>query len=324
MEGGKSVKGRTWIALTERFLMRLKNEHTRAQYQAALVKYQEHLKAYDENLDPLTGDFRMLRDAIEDWAFSSTSRVKASTVASWLTVVRGFYKYVIDEDLVEELVKNPARSIQVWDDDPPRRLIFPDAELADRFELCLRKDAESGILHQRRDWLMFRFLTEGGFRASELCRIKLEDVDFVTGKVFIPQAKGDKNRTTAILVETCEHLSEFVRDFRVRREDYIFMPHLQYAWRQKQRRLVKSGATPISVDALQKMLKQGAIRHGFSEQEVKLLRRPHGYRHLWAVRHVAAGTGQMFIMLMGGWKSVDMLKYYINHGSLEVQAVARQ
>ena len=52
-----------------------------------------------------------------------------------------------------------------------------------------------------------------------------------------------------------------------------------------------------------------------------LVRKPHGFRHLWAVKQVAAGTPHILIMLMGGWEDVRMLKYYINHASFEIKAV---
>ena len=73
--------------------------------------------------------------------------------------------------------------------------------------------------------------------------------------------------------------------------------------------------------AVRLLLKKAAERHGFDAKEVKLLQRPHGYRHLWAVRHVKAGTSHIYIMLMAGWKNMTMLEHYISYASFDVKAV---
>jgi len=311
-----------WTDMKRSFLKRISNENTKRLYSRSLTIYRQFLQKYDKDLHPVTGDYRSLRTAIEDYSFSATTKVKASTVEVRVAAISSFYKWLIGEDFIH--IKNPAKGIKIWNDDPPRVPMFPDAELADKLEGCLHQDAEGGQLTRRRDWLMFRFLSEGGFRASELCNIKLRDVDVLSGKVAITRAKGNKTRITAVLLETVQALEEFASEYSLQPEDYIFMAGYQYTWDEERKRHWRTGIKPISVDALKKMLREGATRHGFSEKEVKRLQSPHGFRHLWAVRQVEAGTNHVYIMLMGGWTNMNMLQYYINHASFEVQAVARQ
>lgn len=312
----------TYREMKEKFLSRIRNRNTKLLYGRSLERYVKHLYKYAPGLHPLTGSWRDLRDVAEDWAFTLTVTIKPASARSMLSGVSAFYSWLMKEEYVE-FEKNPAKDIPLWDDEPPKEMRFPDEALADSFERCLFKDATSGSLVNRRNWLMFRFLSEGGFRASELCNVKLEDVELVSGKTRITNGKGGRARTTMVLAETGKFLAEFVADYSLEDEDYIFMPRYMYAWASEKKRLKTSGVKPISVDILSNMLRDSAIRHNYTDKEVDKLKRPHGFRHLWAVRHVEANTHYSSLMLMAGWRSMAMLLKYISHAAPGMKAIER-
>jgi integrase len=308
--------------MKEKFIRSRRSQRTKEEYSRSLQSYITHFRKYAPELHPFWSTYRDVRDIIEDWVFTMTTKVTPTSARAYLAAVSSFYSFLIKEEFVD-LVKNPARGIDIWDDGPPRDMQFPDAELADRFERCLAADAESGTLVDMRSWLLYRFLTEGGFRASELCNIQLKDVETETGRVRIVNGKGGRSRTTIVLVETGRMLAEFANTYHLEEEDYIFMSSNMYAWETKRKRSKDKGVKPISRCLLADMLKTRAREHKFTDKEVDKLKRPHGYRHLWAVRQVDAGTHYSSIMLMGGWRSMTMLLRYIQHASPGLVAIER-
>jgi len=57
-----------------------------------------------------------------------------------------------------------------------------------------------------RNYLMMRVAVQTGMRVSELINLKRGDIDFMTGKTFIRQAKGKKDRITFIKIETRDEI----------------------------------------------------------------------------------------------------------------------
>jgi integrase/recombinase XerD len=311
---------KSWNSLTKQFLGRIPNGNTQKQYKNSLGVYKQYMDKAE--VDPL-GKYKAVREGIIDWVFHSSTRNRKATVQTRLAAVSKFYQFLVTEELGgNRIVKNPAQDVPIWDDDLPSQPKFPSAELADRYEALLREQAGSGV-KPLRDWLLFRFLTEGGFRVSELCNIRVQDV-YPDGKINVPVAKGNKSRFTAVLPETLETMQKFVTVYRLLPDDWLFMPHQMYEWTHEQRRRPLKGATKLTPDAVSAMLKRNSVKLGFEQEEVKKLQSPHGYRHLWAVRQLEAGTGEVFVMLMGGWKNIEMLEHYVGYASPGVKAVERR
>lgn len=57
-----------------------------------------------------------------------------------------------------------------------------------------------------RNYLLMKVAVQTGMRVSELINLKRDDIDFMTGKTFIRQAKGQKDRITFIKQETREEI----------------------------------------------------------------------------------------------------------------------
>jgi site-specific recombinase XerD len=318
--------GVTWREMEKLFLSRKKNKNTRALYESSLDSYRKHIKTYDKKIHPLNASYRELRNVIEDWVFMNTATMKASSARTRLTGVSAFYSFLIDEEYID-LVRNPASRISVWEDEPPKALEHPSEELANRFEACLRQDAAGGDIRHVRNWLMLRVLMESGVRCAELLDLCPESI-MESAKIRVSRGKGNKVRNTAVLPETARLLTQFAADCKLKPRERLFMPAYKYKWMPYERTKVlrKTGearAEHMTSYGTRLMLKTAAERHGFDEKEVKLLQRPHGYRHLWAVRHVKAGTNHIYIMLMAGWKNMDMLEYYISYASFDIKAVEK-
>ena len=160
-------------------------------------------------------------------------------------------------------------------------------------------------------------MRETGLRVSELGSLRVQDVDCETGQVRVQSGKGNKSRVTAMGKTTGALVMAFVGKTKLEPVDFLFTAHWAYAWEPEIRKL---RARTIKRETVFLMLQARARQCGFSEEEVKLLQSPHGYRHLWATEHVIAETNHILITSMAGWTNPSMVMRYIRRAGLNVHA----
>lgn len=290
-------------------------------YSYSLKLWRQFLKKYDPDLDPVLGEYLPLRQAIEAWVWQLTGTVKEVTAASRLAAVKSFYTWLVME--YQLMDNSPGRFLRTSNLDPPRVLKVPKSETVDTFLEAIVTD-ESVV--GRRDYLIVKFLRESGLRVSELCALKIADLDAESrdeGFIKVTSGKGNRSRITAVLVETMELAFTFITDNSLEADDYLFMPLRYYGWDVERRRLKTKGAKALGARCVRLMLKTRAIAAGFEADDVKMLQSPHNYRHLWTAEHVHAGTDSLILMRMGGWRNLGMIDYYIGQAGVNVHAVRR-
>ena len=104
-----------WPEAKGMFLREKKNKNTRSVYDYALRQYRHGLRGIDRDVDPITGDFRAIRDAIKLWLWEDEATVKSATMECRLKGVRMFYTWLVDEGYRDD---DPAAGIKtqnvVW------------------------------------------------------------------------------------------------------------------------------------------------------------------------------------------------------------------
>lgn len=288
-------------------------------YRGALTDYRKFLLANNSTLDPIFGEYRRLRQAIEAWVWEATQRVKERTMANKLAAVSSFYEYLYQFMIID---RNPAHRVRVTKLDAPPVIAIPSSEDVDA--LIAHVKAHTEDVGGLRDELVLRFLREGGFRISELCGIVVKDVDF-NGRVHIRIGKGNTSRITAVLPETAQDALRFARRFELADVEPLFMSIRYYKppWDARRRMQKTSAARPLGGKGVSHMLKRRAIAAGFDAEKVAMLGHAHSYRHVWAIDHVKDGTNTIVLMRMGGWRDAKMIDYYIGAAAIDVHAVRR-
>lgn len=286
------------------FLDELSNNNTRATYRTALIQFKQY--AYSrQHPNLIDGEYKAIRKLVKDWLFESSNRWSDKTVAAKLAAVSRFYKWLLDEG---DRDNNPATSIMVHRSENLQDRKYPDSRLADRLITVLTKHAETSM--DRRALIAVRMLREGGFRASELVRLKFNDVD-PSGVVVIRRGKRSKSRRTAVLPETAELISNYQAELDLMPSNCVF--GTKYFRREH-----------ILPGSVYELLERYCRKHGMDEEQVKICRSPHAWRHLWTTEHVQAGTSLPQLMAMGGWTSARMISLYTDNGQMEVAAVRRE
>lgn len=110
---------------------------------------------------------------------------KATTIARKLSSLRGFYRFMVAEGIVDE---NPFNEVSAGKREKrlPKQIYYDEME-------ALFESIDVSTPLGKRDYAMLEVLYGTGIRVSELCGIKLEDVDYYN-KIISVYGKGSKER----------------------------------------------------------------------------------------------------------------------------------
>ncbi|OYT60480.1 integrase [Euryarchaeota archaeon ex4484_178] len=140
-----------------------------------------------------------------------------------------------------------------------------------------------------RDYAIVSLLAYSGLRVSELCNLKLEDVDFSGRIIYVRSGKGDRDR----IVVVSPHVIDAIQDYLLTRDDdmeYIFSS-------QKSER--------ISRVQVFRLVKKYAKKAGIKKEVT-----PHVLRHTLATTLLRRGVDIRFIQQFLGHSSVATTQIY--------------
>jgi len=206
------------------------------------------------------------------------------SLARRLSSLRGFFVYALEEDIVRA---NPALFLE--------RPKLPDLlpEVLNEQEM----DAILALPDMReklgvRDRCMLEILYGAGLRVSELCRLRILDLDAQRGvlRVF---GKGAKERLVPLHGMAVSLLCDYTRDWRPAfspREDAFF--------------LNRSGKA-LSRVALWKIVRKYALRAG-----IRRAVSPHTFRHSFATHLLEGGADLRSVQLLLGHADISATEIY--------------
>jgi len=143
------------------------------------------------------------------------------SIARKISSVRSFYNFIVREDLIEE---NPFSDIEL----PKREKRLPKFIYPEEIESLFTSIDTSTILGIR-NYLILEFLYGTGVRVSELCNIKLNDIDYYQNLCLI-HGKGSKDRLVPLHHRLINEISDYVittrKDLLKTKEcKYLFLNH---------------------------------------------------------------------------------------------------
>ena len=120
--------------------------------------------------------------------------------------LRGFYKYLLSEKIVDKNFFTDISSLK-----KPKRLpqIIREKEIVMLLDSC-NKQTTLGF----RDYLLIEFLYATGLRVSELCSLKTSDIDLINLEVKV-RGKGNKDRIVLIYEELKEDIKHYLNLERI-------------------------------------------------------------------------------------------------------------
>lgn len=171
--------------------------------------YSQHLRAYARwcevgGIDGLSPTNRIMRAYLSEF---KSAGYAARTIASHLSALRSFFRWLSEEGIVEADTVDAVSSPKL--DKPLPHTLTP--EQLSRLMDAPETDGPEGL----RDAAMLELFIATGARISELSALKLGDVDTVDASVRL-FGKGSKERLVPLYARACRVCSRYVTSGRPR------------------------------------------------------------------------------------------------------------
>jgi site-specific recombinase XerD len=201
------------------------------------------------------------------------------TLYTYIRAVKRLFNWATEEGVLEGNPAAPLKYPRI-----PRRQteIFSPEEI----DLLLTEAKEMSY----RDYAICLLLLDSGLRRAELVNLKLDDVNLLTGKLIVTEAKGGKSRQIRIGNNARKALWLYVNQFRESETDYLFIG--------------KQGK-PLTANGLALMLRRLGKRTGLHVHA-------HKFRHTFATLFAVKVPNAILLAHVLGHESLVMSKHYVH------------
>lgn len=289
------------------FLEHLEVERGRSQqtirnYDFYLCRFADFAKhpSPEKITDELVHKFRLwLNRAVEG---REAATLKKSTQNYHLIALRSFLKYLARKDIRSlapekiELARQEMRQVEFLEGDELDRLLAQPEKIG-------------GGLVSLRDRAILELLFSTGMRVSELCALKIENVNLARDE-FTVRGKGGKLRVV-FLSSTAK---EALKDYLAKRRDaspYLFVGHDRAKGVRK-----LSGLTPRSI---QRLVERYARAAGITKHIT-----PHTLRHTFATDLLMGGADIRSVQSLLGHASITTTQIYTHITNRQMKDVHKK
>lgn len=197
-------------------------------------------------------------------AYEKSRGISNRTLENTRVQISAFFTWLLDEELIN---KNPCRSIPPIKVPKEVKLPFSNVEI-DLIRSACKSSKERAIVE---------VLLSSGIRVSELCSLRVSDINFDTLAIKVREGKGGKQRTVYINDLANKHLVEYLTDRDVN-GDYLFYNKLKQPIRPGGVRFIlktieaRSDVSNIHPHRFRRTFATGMANRGMDVQEIgKLL-----------------------------------------------------
>ncbi len=177
------------------------SEYTYTNYKKDILEFKDYL-----NREKFGSLLKFSNNAERHYlAYLNTKKLKTRTVARKMSALRSFYRFLINEGLTDVNKFNEVTSPKLEKVLP--RFLYVE-EIEKMFDSINTDDALG-----KRDYAILEFMYGTGVRVSELCNIKIDDIDYVNHQVIV-LGKGAKERYLPLHELIIEALENYVGDAR--------------------------------------------------------------------------------------------------------------
>lgn len=262
----------------------------------AYVRDIKKLKTFsEEKLDDLTPD-QISYDHLQEFLHQlSKEKISERTQARWISSIKSFFKYLIDEELRPD---NPATLLE----GPKLGLYLPDTLSYEDIEKIIKAIDLSSDLGMR-NHCMIEVLYGCGLRVSELIELKISDLNFKE-KFIKVEGKGKKVRWVPLADYTAKLIDDYLKNIRSKNkinkkfEDHLFL---------------NNRGTSMSRIIVFIMIKELAEKAG-----IRKVISPHTFRHSFATHLLQNGADLRFIQEMLGHSSIITTEIYTHLSTEEL------
>lgn len=216
-------------------------------------------------------------------------RLKPKTINCYLDSIRGFYDYLIHDEMLQ--MHNPVRPGDTLRMSKPLPRFLRDEQVRALF----------AQIEDPRDFAIFKLMLRCGLRVDEVAKLTLAAVDFKRGQVFVYHGKGAKERVVYLSKDAYQALLAYLK--------------VRPASRTKRLFLVSKGrfsGQPLNVRGIQHRMKYYSKKAGFKATS-------HQLRHTMATQMLNADADLVTIQDLLGHAYIRTTERYCRVSNQKVR-----
>lgn len=272
-------------------------EYTPSEYITKYIDYLKYERKLSDNtlksyLNDLKDYDNYFKGNIKDVSYNdiqkyiSTIQDKTSrTINHYITVINSFYTFLVGDGIITE---NPCTNIKSPKLEKKLPVFLTEEEVDKLLDINLNTP------YDYRNKAMLELLYATGLRITELCNLKITDVDINNALVRV-FGKGKKERIIPVSDYALSHLEKYYKNYRNdilqdKISDYLFISNTK---------------TKISRQGFFKIIKKECKRVGI-EKNVS----PHVLRHSFATHLLKHGADLRVIQELLGHEDISTTQIY--------------
>ena len=224
-----------------------------------------------------------------------TQKAKAGTAATYYGRLRSFFNFLVVEGVLDA---SPFATMRAPVDRPDQIQPFTQDQIGELLVAAKRSR------HPKRDHALVSFLLDTGVRASELCDIRMRDVD-LSGRRVRVLGKGNKERSVFFGASTTKALWAYLREKKNRTDDTPLF--LSDRGGKAGEAMTRSGVLQL-VGRLGEAAELDATRCS-----------PHTFRHTFAVEFLRNGGNLFSLQQLLGHTGLKQTQRYIALASADLE-----
>ncbi|MFN4226813.1 MAG: site-specific tyrosine recombinase XerD [Candidatus Ratteibacteria bacterium] len=263
------------------------SHNTATAYKNDLYKFKNFIEEKRINFNKI--DFENFTSFI---IFLKRKNYSSTSIVRIISGVRNFYKFL----LARGLVKNTEINIESPKIEKKLPEVLTEEEVAKL--LNLNKVSRKHL----RNLAILELFYSSGLRISELCNLKISDIDLDSGFIKV-KGKGNRERICILNRETVEVLKQYLRERRGI-DEHLFLNNQN---------------KKISRQSVWKIVKKYAKYAGI-EKNVK----PHTLRHTFATHLLERGLDLRIVQELLGHKSIATTEIYTHLNRKKIKEIYKK
>lgn len=273
---------------------------TRRDFLGKLCWFLEHNKILHVGTSELKAFFLYLSNGHKDkeGRFGNpalATPLQPISIHGYYRVVRGFFNWLEEDGAIEA---NPMKRVKA-----PIARTEAKQPIASEHVAALLKAARQSS-NKKRDEALLLMLLDTGIRASEICSLKVGDVDLST-RSFKVCGKGNKIRAAYFGRATLKALVAYLRSRRAQPDEPLFAARF---------------GGPLTANSLRQLIGRLAVSAGIPPTQCG----PHAFRRTFAVSILRAGANVFTVQAMLGHTDLEMTRRYVSVADADVESQHRQ
>lgn len=255
------------------------SEHTQDVYGRAVRKFLNYSRKAVEQLDE--------QDVREYVLYLMGGQLSKSSINTYQAAIRFFLGVTMNRSM------NYLQMPRLKEDQTLPEILSRE-EMARLLECCQNPKHRA----------MFALAYGSGLRVSEICSLRVQDIDSKQMRIFIRGSKGNKDRYTILSRQCLEFLQDYWRSFRPNHPEGLLFP----GWRN---------LTSITSEAINEALKKWLAVAGIS-RKVSI----HSLRHGFATHLLEDGVDIFTIKELLGHRSISSTTVYLHLANIGADLVS--